>query len=79
MGKSIVMHIDEAPWLRGEARKPGDPMTAGSQLIGDLKEGPWIHIHSVTPGMVIKPHTHSEISLPHSPRCEKNGRHVSIN
>lgn len=63
MGKSIVMHIDEAPWVRGEARKPGGPITGGSQLIGDLKEGPWIHIHSLTPGMIVKPHSHNETEV----------------
>ena len=60
MGKAIIMHIDEAPWVRGEAPKPGGPRPRGGQLIGDLEKGPWIHINSVPAGTVVPPHVHNQ-------------------
>ena len=60
MGKSIIMHIDEAPWLRGKPRRPNGPIETGNQLIGDLHKGPWIHINSVPPNEVNTPHSHNE-------------------
>ena len=60
MGRSIIMHIDEAPWLRGKPRRPNGPIETGDQLIGDLGKGPWIHINSVSPNDVNTPHSHDE-------------------
>ena len=60
MGRSIIMHIDEAPWLRGKPRRPNGPIEKGNQLIGDMSNGPWIHINSVSPNEVITPHSHTE-------------------
>ncbi len=59
MGKAIIMHIDDAPWVRGEPRKPGDPMTNGGQLVGDMEKGPWIHVNCLPPNLVAPPHSHS--------------------
>ena len=60
MGKSIIMHIDEAPWIEKRPTPPGDSRERGSQLIGDLEKGPWIHIESLEPGHVAQPHAHSQ-------------------
>lgn len=60
MGKAIITHVDDAPYLHGPRRKPGEPMPRASQLIGDLEKGPWIHINSVGPGGGAKPHSHSQ-------------------
>ena len=55
MGKVIIQHIDDAAYLSGEPRKPGEPMPQAAQLIGDLDEGPWIHINSARAGTVAAP------------------------
>ncbi len=60
MGKAIIMHVEDAPYLNGEKRKPGEPMPRASQLIGDLDKGPWIHINSIGPNGGAVPHTHSQ-------------------
>jgi hypothetical protein len=56
----IIMHIDEAPWVRGEPAPPGAPRQHGSQLIGDFKKGPWIHINSVPAGYATPKHSHGQ-------------------
>ncbi len=58
MGKAIIMHIDDAPWIRGEPRKPGEAMTNGGQLVGDMKTGPWVHINCIPANTVAAPHSH---------------------
>ena len=61
MGRSIVMHIDEAPWTKGGPYRPGSgPIPRATQLIGDLDEGPWVHIHCLEPNLVVSPHTHDQ-------------------
>jgi len=60
MGKAIIMHIDDAPWIKRRPSPPGDQRERGDQLIGDLDKGPWIHIVSIEPGMVATPHRHDQ-------------------
>ena len=58
MGRTVIMHIDEAPLVRGELTPAGEPIRRANQVIGDLDEGPWINVSGMTPGTEIKPHTH---------------------
>ena len=60
MARSIIMHIDEAPWIPGQPGEPGGARGDGSQLIGDLDKGPWVHIHSAEPNKVAPPHSHDQ-------------------
>ena len=60
MSKAVIMHIDEAPWIRKRESPPGDTRQRGSQLIGDLEKGPWIYINSSAPGFVADAHIHSQ-------------------
>lgn len=60
MSKTIVTHIDDAPWVRGEPRVPGGPLTRAGQFIGDDKEGPWIHVNSLPAGTVFETHSHDQ-------------------
>ena len=60
MARSIIMHIDEAPWIKTRPSPPGDSRKIGSQLVGDMEKGPWIHINSCEAGMVAEPHIHSQ-------------------
>ena len=60
MGRAIIMHVDEAPWVRGGPRGEGDQSTGGGQLVGDLEKGPWIHVNWIPPGRVASPHSHSQ-------------------
>ena len=61
MGKSIIMHIDEASWVWGQPRRVDGPLEeTGSQFIGDLEKGPWIYINSVEPNSTVEPHSHTE-------------------
>ncbi len=39
MGRAIIMHIDDAPWIRGGPRGEGDHPDGGGQLVGDLEQG----------------------------------------
>ena len=60
MGKSIIMHIDEAPWILGQSHRDEGTIENGSQFIGDLDKGPWIHISSVEPNSGGgPPHSHN--------------------
>ena len=60
MGKSIIMHIDEAPWTWGQPRRVDGPLEeTGSQFIGDLEKGPWIYINSVEPNSAVETHSHT--------------------
>ena len=60
MGKSIIMHIDEAPWILGQPRRGDGTIENGSQFIGDMENGPWIHINSVEPNVGGgQPHSHN--------------------
>ncbi len=58
MGKSIIMHVDEAPLIQGELTPPGEPIRDGRQIIGDLKEGPWVHVNGLPPDQEIPVHSH---------------------
>ena len=60
MGTSIIMHIDEASWIKGKPPRGGGTIESGSQFIGDLEKGPWIHINSMEPNSAAEPHSHSE-------------------
>ena len=52
MGRSLIMHIDEAPWVHGGPSQTG---TFGEQLIGDLEKGPWVLVLSIEPGHTSAP------------------------
>ncbi len=58
MGKAIIMHIDEAPWVRGGPREEGSD-TGGGQIVGDVEAGPWIHINWLPGGRTASPHHHN--------------------
>jgi hypothetical protein len=58
LGKSIIMHVDEAPVVKGKLTPAGKPIRNGRQFIGDLQEGPWINIHGQEPGLVVHSHSH---------------------
>ena len=60
MGRAIIMHIDEAPWVRGGPRGEGDNPEGGGQLVGDLERGPWVHVNWLPPGLVAPVHSHGE-------------------
>ena len=60
MGRVVIMHIDEALWIRGGAAKDDGSPALGTQLIGDLEKGPFIDVNSLAAGMHIAPHSHSE-------------------
>ena len=52
MGRAIIMHIDEAPWVRGGAKGSGEFPDGGGQLVGDLERGPWVHVNWLPGGLV---------------------------
>ena len=60
MGRVIIQHIDDAPYLYGEKLVPGQPLTDTGQIIGDMAKGPWIHVHSMGPNAVASPHSHDQ-------------------
>ena len=60
MGKSIIMHIDEASWILGQPRPVDGAMETSSQFIGDPEKGPWIYINSMEPNSAAEPHSHTE-------------------
>ena len=61
MGKTLVMHVDDAPWVYGAAPKPGEQVRYAEQLFGDLESGPWVHIISMMqPGYTAAVHCHSQ-------------------
>jgi uncharacterized cupin superfamily protein len=60
MGKTIVMHIDEAPWVYGGPPAEEGHKNGGGQLVGDIEKGPWIHINWVPPGNYTPPHSHNQ-------------------
>jgi len=59
MSRTLVMHIDEAPWIRGGPRDEGGHADGGGQLIGDRERGPWIHVNWLPGGFEVPPHHHS--------------------
>ncbi len=59
MGRTIIMHLDDAPWIRGGPRGQGDSPDGGGQFIGDKQQGPWIHANWLPGGLVAPPHSHS--------------------
>lgn len=62
MGRVIVQHIDEAPWVRGGPRAEGRERhpEGGGQLVGDLERGPWVHVNWLPGGLVAPPHQHDQ-------------------
>jgi hypothetical protein len=58
MGRAIIMHIDDAPWVRGGPRGEGDHPDGGGQLVGDLEKGPWVHVNWLPGGLVAPLHSH---------------------
>jgi len=57
---SVIMHVDEAPWLHKQDTPPGQPRPLGQRFIGDLEAGPWIYVNNLEPGRVVPPHTHTQ-------------------
>lgn len=58
MGRAIIMHIDDAPWVRGGPKSEGDYPEGGGQLVGDLAKGPWVHVNWLPGGLVAPRHIH---------------------
>lgn len=58
MGRAVIMHIDDAPWVRGGPRGEGNHPDGGGQLVGDLEKGPWVHVNWLPGGTVAPPHSH---------------------
>ncbi|MEE2662499.1 MAG: cupin domain-containing protein [Myxococcota bacterium] len=58
MGRAIIMHIDQAPWVRGGPPGEGEHPEGGGQLIGDLEQGPWVHVNWLPPGFAAPSHSH---------------------
>ena len=58
MGRAIIMHIDDAPWVRGGPRGEGDHPDGGGQLVGDLERGPWVHVNWLPAGLEAPVHSH---------------------
>ncbi len=58
MGRAIIMHIDDAPWVRGGPQKDGKYPDGGGQLVGDLEKGPWVHVNWLPGGLVAPRHSH---------------------
>jgi len=62
VGRTIVQHVDEAPWVRGGPRAEGVEKhpEGGGQLVGDLERGPWVHVNWLPGGLVAPPHQHDK-------------------
>jgi len=58
MGRAIIMHIDDAPWIRGGPKGEGDHPEGGGQLVGDLEQGPWVHVNWLPGGLNAPVHSH---------------------
>jgi uncharacterized cupin superfamily protein len=58
MGRALIAHIDDAPWIRGGPPEAGQHPEGGGQLVGDLEKGPWIHVNWLPGGLVAPPHSH---------------------
>ncbi len=59
MGRVVIMHVDDAPFIRGE-RLAGGPITRASQLIGDEEKGPWVFVQSLEANLVAPVHSHTQ-------------------
>ena len=59
MGKSNIMHIDEAPCVWGQPRGVDGALVTGAQFIGDLETGPWVYINSLEPNSAVETHSHT--------------------
>ena len=59
MGKSKIMHIDEAPLVWGQPRRDDGVLVTGSQFVGDLEAGPWVYINSMEPNSAVETHSHT--------------------
>ena len=59
MGKSNIMHIDEAPLVWGQPRRADGVLVTGSQFIGDLETGPWVYVNSMEPNSAVETHSHT--------------------
>jgi hypothetical protein len=60
MSRSIIMHIDDAPWNKGGPNKLGGPIERGNQFFGDMELGPWVMINSLNAGFVSRTHSHGQ-------------------
>jgi nitroreductase len=62
MGRAIIQHIDDAPWVRGGPPAEGRAKhpEGGGQLVGDLERGPWVHVNWLPGGLVAPPHRHDQ-------------------
>ena len=59
MGKVVITHIDEAPWIRENPREDG-PRKLGTRLIGEEAQGIRAYITSLAPGFETPVHTHTQ-------------------
>ena len=59
MGKSYIMHINEAPCVWGQPREVDSALVTGSQFIGDMETGPWVYINSLEPNSAVETHSHT--------------------
>jgi len=60
MGRAIIMHVDDAPWIRGGSPDSGEYPEGGGQLVGDLEKGPWVHVNWLPGGLVAPLHQHDQ-------------------
>ena len=55
MGRTIIMHLDDAPWIQG-----GPTAKPGYQMIGEKDRGQHVVIPSLPPNEHVVPHSHSQ-------------------
>jgi nitroreductase len=58
MAEPLILHIDDAPWVRGGPPAEGVHAEGGGQLVGDLEDGPWVHVNWLPADLVAPPHSH---------------------
>jgi hypothetical protein len=58
MPRAIIMHINDAPWVRGGPEGAGDYPDGGGQLVGNLENGPWVHVNWLPGGLTAPLHSH---------------------
>lgn len=58
MTKPLIVHVDEAKWTQGGPILAETYPGYSEQLIGDLRDGPWIFVMKLAPGFIGPPHAH---------------------
>ena len=59
MGKVVITHIDEAPWVR-ESPQEGGPRKLGTRLIGEEAEGIRAYVTTLASGFETAVHSHTQ-------------------